>query len=548
MKKIIYLLILLVTISFFPTNVFAKDKDLKTTFIDNLSNNGELVEDKGTYYIKGESPNNYLYYSGIMWRIINVDFENGALTILSDEIITSIAYNTDGSYIESDVRKWLNDTSESGFLGNLFDYKNNLVKTNWNGEIVLNENDIVDSRTIRDYVGLLSIYDVSKISGLQDIEECYLNIKKSYCLSNTASKRSGWYINERGVLNKIDDNNILGIRPVIKLKLKLLNGSGTKDDPYVVTKENKSTQLEKRSSGEYLLFNNELYRISYIRKGVTTARKITPIKNGNTYLQKSFSYDNSLFNPKDKDNIAYYLNNDYYKSLNLDSRVMLVYSDSNLGQVSYRDSYLLTRCKNVSCNSRNSTIKSRISLMEYASLMNSSYDDDMVYKTWLITPASTSQIYTLNSDSSISTNIMTDAFAITPTINLKKDIRIKSGTGSRSDPFVINLSNKSKNFYTMKVLVGTKYKIEDIFAEINYDLKWESSNKDICYVTNNSINVINNGACTVKTSGENYIYQINLEAINYKTVIIMDIILSLLCLVTIIICLGHIYKFYKKRS
>lgn len=529
------------------TNVNAKLDDTKNIFFQKLKSAEELVEDKDTYYIGGENPNNYLYYSGIMWRIINFDIDSETLTILSDEIITSIAYNTDGSYIESDVRKWLNDTSENGFLGNLFDYKNNLVKTNWNGEIVLNENDIVDSRTIRDYVGLLSLYDVSKISGLQNIEECYLNIKKSYYLSNTASKNFGWYINERGILNKIDDNNILGIRPVIKLKLHLLSGSGSKDDPYVVTKENKSTQLEKRSSGEYLLFNNELYRISYIRKGVTTARKITPIKSEDTYLQKPFSYDNSLFNPKDKDNIAYYLNNDYYKSLNLDSRAMLMYSDSNLGQVSYRDSYLLTRCKNVSCNSRNSTIKSRISLMEYASLMNSSYDD-AIYKTWLITPASTSQIYTLNSDSSISTNIMTDSFAIIPTINLKKDIKIKSGTGSRSDPFVINLSNKSKNFYTMKGLVGVKYKVEDIFAEINYDLKWESSNKDICYVTNNNINVINNGICTLKTSGKNYIYQINLEAINYKTVIIMDIILSLLCLVTIIICLVYIYKFYKKRS
>lgn len=548
MKKINYILILLIIISFSTISVSAKDKDNQTIFTNNLKENGELVEDNATFYIKGENPNNYLYYSGKLWRVINVNFEKKEFTILSNEIIASIAYNTESSYIESDIRKWLNDPQDEGFLGSLYNYTKHLSKTKWNGEIVLNETDISNTKSIENYVGLLSIYDIMKITDLSNLENSYLNINQSYYLSNTLSQKAAWYISERGTLNKTDNNNVLGIRPVIKIKFHNLKGTGTIDDPYTVIKENQSKLLNERSSGEYLLFNNELYRISYIKNNITTARKLDPITKNNKPIRRYFSLSSSLFNPKDKDNIAYYLNNDYYMSLNLDSRAMLIYSDSNLGKVAYKDSYLLTKCNNNSCNSKSNTIKSRISLMEYGSLISSVYNNDLIYRAWLITPSSTSQIYTINNDSSISNNVMTDSLAIIPIIHLSQNIKIKSGRGTKKDPFIIKLPTQNKNIYTIKALVKNQYKIEDIFKEINYNLNWENTNNKVCEIKNNTINIINNGTCTLKTIGENYTYQINIEAIYYEKLLIIEIILSLFCLISIMTSIIYINNFNKKRS
>ena len=90
--------------------------------IDNLSS-GSTYDDGIDTFITGEDPNNYIWYSGKLWRAVSVNNDAKTTKLVTQWNISAIPYNSenntafDGSYMED----WLNNTSVDGFLGNLRD-------------------------------------------------------------------------------------------------------------------------------------------------------------------------------------------------------------------------------------------------------------------------------------------------------------------------------------------------------------------------------------------------------------------------------------------
>ena len=83
-----------------------------------------LVLDKetGVYTYKGDIKDNYLMYSGMVYRIMGID-SNDNIKVVSEDNVTLIYPGFNNGYTESYVNKWLNssDTDGSGV------YENNLI-------------------------------------------------------------------------------------------------------------------------------------------------------------------------------------------------------------------------------------------------------------------------------------------------------------------------------------------------------------------------------------------------------------------------------------
>ena len=104
-------------------NVYGKDRvaePVSDVLLANIPEENQF-DDGYDKFITGTDPNNYIWYSGKLWRAVSVNNEAKTTKLVTQWNISAIPYNPsnqpnfEGSYME----EWLNDTSVDGFLGNL---------------------------------------------------------------------------------------------------------------------------------------------------------------------------------------------------------------------------------------------------------------------------------------------------------------------------------------------------------------------------------------------------------------------------------------------
>ena len=149
-------------------NVYGRDRvaeEASTVLLNNIPEENQYDDGIDTF-ITGEDPNNYIWYSGKLWRAVSVNNEAKTTKLVTQWNISAITYSSGSSAFEgSYMEDWLNDTSADGFLGNLRDYENFIVTdAKWNA--TMDDRDLgsitrpSDSGTVvTDAVGLLNMYE-----------------------------------------------------------------------------------------------------------------------------------------------------------------------------------------------------------------------------------------------------------------------------------------------------------------------------------------------------------------------------------------------------
>ena len=143
----------------------SKGEKASTMVIDNLTS-GSTYYDGVDTFITGEDPNNYIWYSGKLWRAVSVNKEANTTKLVTQWNISATTYNPsnqtnfEGSYMED----WLNDTTVDGFLGNLRDYENFIVTdATWDATMDATSLGSITrpngTTTVTDAVGLLNMYE-----------------------------------------------------------------------------------------------------------------------------------------------------------------------------------------------------------------------------------------------------------------------------------------------------------------------------------------------------------------------------------------------------
>ena len=199
--------------------------------------NDRFKEINNQMYFIEDASNNYLVFNNIFFRIIKVNSDNSIVAI-SDNSLTSLAYGRDLDYANSYVNKWLNKENDeySGVLEKQLnlDY---LQKTNTCLDKVSKVDNTPCKNTNNDnYFSLLSTTDFVNIGG----KKSYVINGEYFYLGNVNDENQVWYITDDGKLMVNTGSSIIGIRPVITIKANIdyVSGDGTKNNPYLVEKEN----------------------------------------------------------------------------------------------------------------------------------------------------------------------------------------------------------------------------------------------------------------------------------------------------------------------
>lgn len=375
------------------------------------------LDDK--YVFIGRDVNNYLLYSGILFRIVSVD--DDSIKLITDEVQTSIFWGNDLNYNVSSARKWLNKIDNVNFSGIFYNILNNpdlyLQKSDFCADKVANASYSCLNKQ-NDYIGLLTVNEYEQAKG----SESYLNIGSYFWTINT-SEQGIWYVMDTGEINDnaFTEQNYYsyGIRPVINLKknVKMIAGDGTKNNPYRI-ENNFSNLLNSKNVGEYINYSNHRFRIINKDNGNVTLALDGFIQIENSDFEAIFSEVNPNFNLNE--GLGYYLNTDFYNSL--ENKELLVKSKW------YNGIYV-----NDYASVYNTYVESYIGLMKVGDFYINDYDN-----YYLINRNNDYDmtIYKVLDNKLYADLIQSKAF-MRPTLSLNGDVTITSGTGSRDNPYII---------------------------------------------------------------------------------------------------------------
>ena len=420
-----------------------------------VGNNGSIdTTDSEQTFITGTNPNNYIWYSGKLWRAVSIDPSDNSVKLVTQWNISTLPYNaknnTDfqGSYME----QWLNDTSVDGFLGNLRDtdkfIKNDSV---WNATTMTTTTKPDKTTMVTDTVGLLNIYEYTMSYKNATYSTGYLNNGLDWwtLTPNDDSKVRSLDFTGYGEGGSTP-STLEGIRPSINLKsaVKIVDGDGTSNNPYRLQGDNDSptgTLLSTRYSGEYIRFGtgeNNLYRIVSHENG--TGTKITSalsLKNSGSYKKLAFG-DTVTYSKNNT--IGTFLNGEYLTSgTYLTSDQVNMIEDNTtwyLGTVDSGANYKLAKYKDIAGTSlTTATTTAKVGLLRVGELMAgqfNKYNNNIVY--WTLTPYGSLFVRNVDSNGYSSSSSPSYSYGSRPSMNLKSTVKIVSGTGTKSDPFILS--------------------------------------------------------------------------------------------------------------
>ena len=217
----------------------------------NESNTTGLVKDStnpNLYYYTGtneEVSNNYLWYGGHQWRVLEFDTNENSITLISQQPLTAIysansVWTTQSAYESSYINTWLNDYFYNSLDSTI---KNNIVDNTFNVGIYTDVDEIITKQK----VGLLDEEQYKRAGS----NESYLNIGNIFGLANRESSSSMRFVSNIGnILNDVVSLSH-GIRPVIKISdITIIEGNGSLENSYCY--KNKSTNTNNVQVGEYI--------------------------------------------------------------------------------------------------------------------------------------------------------------------------------------------------------------------------------------------------------------------------------------------------------
>ena len=421
--------------------------------------NGDTFDDGYDTFITGTDPNNYVWYSGKLWRAVSVNNEAKTTKLVTQWNISAINYDDNSSaFEESYMEEWLNDTTVDGFLGNLRNPEDFIVMdAKWNAtEDSTGLGNITrpsDNGTIvTDAVGLLNMYEYQTSYKGTTPSKGYLNNELVWCTLTPYSSSSVRYVDEYGYGGNDSVFYAKSFRPSINLNssIKIVDGDGTVDNPYRLNGDNDTelsgTLLNTRYSGEYLRFGtgeNNLYRIvSHENGSGTKIVSAESLKNSGTFVTSAFGSNTSF---SSANTIGTFLNGEYLTSY-IDSTYSDMIEESTtwyLGTVGNGTSYKLAKYTDTSMSSETtSTTSAKVGLLRMGELMAGQFDGyfDNV-DIWTLTPSDSSKVCGINYYGGVFGSSLELMNGIHPALNLKSNVEITGGDGTKNNPFTVTLGS-----------------------------------------------------------------------------------------------------------
>lgn len=390
--------------------------------------NGLIYDDNTkTYTFKGKVDNNYLEYSGVLFRILSVN-ENNEVKAVSENILTILYGNLKNGFEKSNINTWLNKSTinHSGiFENNLFDSDKLLINTTMCVDKINDLTKITcNKKNTQNKIGILSLNDYYISGG----KESFLNISDTYFLNTLNSEGANYYVTSTGDI-ALDNTNkkALGIRAVITISgsSEIISGDGSKEKPYNI----ETHDVKKISDvyiGNYVEYSNLTFKIIDRDNDKVKIAQSEVVKENDKVIFKKFGSDNTY--SLNKDNVGYYLNNTYYKTLK--NNKYIVKNNWPTGQLNsetlnYVDTYKTSLSANIGMLSLGDMFVDEV---ENIFLLSKGIGD-------------TKMIDVISPEKNLFGDLVTSTYNLRPCLYLNSNLDIISGDGSEKSPFVVGENN-----------------------------------------------------------------------------------------------------------
>lgn len=267
------------------------------------------TEDLG--YYTGANPKNYIYFSGMLFRIIGIDGDN--IKLIADEDISNVNYAGINDWLDY-YYKHLNNAAKKLVVKNKY--------CNMSLEETTKTATECDSYTKLRNAYIVSLTDINKAR--TDAGSWLEPESMSWTANQDGNNDKNAYVTRDMFLGSSytqksiseDKINNYGVRPVITIKDKVLkSGNGSYESPYNLgeTKTGQADdELNTRHSGEYVLYSGTVWRIIEVNSdGTTKVISNDTLKKGGSNVQTAYSTSakTKQYNPKETGNIGYYIKN-----------------------------------------------------------------------------------------------------------------------------------------------------------------------------------------------------------------------------------------------
>ena len=440
-------LVLLLIVAFYGTRMIkyylkengkSNDKDNTVLLVDTVLKKQSYVdltkglifdEEKNEYRYLGEVDDNYLEYSGILYRIIGIDKEKN-IKVISDKSVTMMYSGLEKGYDKSYVNKWLNydkDVPGSGvYENNIKESVNYLSSTYYCEDIIDDIKNITCDKNSTNYkISLLSLYDYYKAGG----KSSFLNNGETFYLGTLNKDNHNYYITSDGEvsINEISTKTY-AVRPVITIisSSVLLSGKGTKDDPYRIL-EIKPSTLEEATINTYVSFSNQIFKVIDNSTDATKVALNGVIKENDIDVVKSFGGKNNKYS-NSKNTVGYYLNNTYLKTL--DSK-NIIKSNWYIGALSL-DNLDYT-------NEKNTKINLSVGMLSLGDMFVGDINNVLTLSRGI---ESDQIINVINKEGNFYGDFITSKYNVRPALYLNNELKITGGNGTFDAPYELGVSDE----------------------------------------------------------------------------------------------------------
>lgn len=442
-------LVLLLIVAFYGTRMIkyylkengkSNNKDNTVLLVDTVLKKQSYVdltkglifdEEKNEYRYLGDVDDNYLEYSGIVYRIIGIDKDNN-IKVISDKSVTMMYSGLEKGYDKSYVNKWLNydkDVPGSGvYENNINESVNFLASTYYCEDIIDDIKNITCDKNSTNYkISLLSLYDYYKAGG----KSSFLNNGETFYLGTLNKDNHNYYITSDGEvsINEISTRTY-AVRPVITISSSsvLLGGNGTKDDPYKILDIKPST-LEEATINTYVSFSNQVFKVIDNSTDATKVALNGVIKENDTDVVKSFGGKNNKYS-NSKNTVGYYLNNTYLKTL--DSK-NIVKSNWYIGTLSL---------DNLDYNNeKNTKVNLSVGMLSLGDMFVGDINNVFTLSRGI---ESDQIINVINEDGNFYGDFITSKYNVRPSLYLNNELKITGGNGTFDAPYELGVSDEEK--------------------------------------------------------------------------------------------------------
>ena len=356
---------------------------------------GLVAKDNG-YIFASKSVDNYLYYAGRMWQIVNID-EHKNIKLITEKPQTLLTWNSNTKFNDSDINIWLNKNEEefSGiFESSLKENVNKLMK----------QNNLVATLLTKNEYSLLASNN-------------YLVNEPFWIIGDDDLPL---YVDSTGnIITEYDDTDFIGVKPTIVLSSDTLylSGNGTIDNPYII--ENHEVDLlNKVYVGEYVNYSGYTWRVIGNDDNKTKLVLDSTIENILPYSK----YDNEFYL---KEGIGLRLNTEVLN--NLTNSDYIIPSDYYIGSYTYNNKYSYL-------NTFKNSVQASIGLLGIGDF----YINE-IPNTYTLTPYLNTKktLYTINANNRIYADLISSIYNARIVLYIDSNLFVIEGNGTKLKPYEI---------------------------------------------------------------------------------------------------------------